>query len=915
MQTNKKIITIAITALLLISMLAAATPALAAIGTINLRNRDDTAPLTKADVGTIVTVTGNASFGGKVELFWDNLAGEAMNSTFAAGNGQFKVQFVVPAAVNGEHFVIVRDASGDIASTPLNVTAKISLSPNSGIPGDIITVTGTGFAADEAYTLTFGSTDVTPSGTPKSNSVGSFTATFTIPDSTAYGNYTVTATQAGPTPDVSDDATLRVGASIALTPNKGPVGTVVTVNGRGFRALDGTEIDITMAANTSTLVTLNDITLSSGTFTGQFIVPEIATGINDFHVVTANDGVTDSATANFNVTGVSGIIITPTSARPGETVTIEGGNFTAISGTEVKINFGEIIGAATFVTNSTGGFKGSFNVPMLPTDTYDVVAEDENGLYATLANYQVAITMISVSPGTGPSGSIVTVTGYGFNANVPFNVTFASLLVKTGTSTTATGAIPTSTTFRVPTISATTYSVTVTDDTGLTATVEFTVNATSQIVVAPTSAPKNAPITVTVTNFGSQTGLRFYISNSSWRQEITGLVTPSSGWSSIATNGTNSAGQPLGFFIGTFKIDSTNIALGTYTISVNNTQISGSSPLAANNLYATAVFTLGSPEFIVSTRASSYSQGDTISFKVQSSYGGNVNITILDPEGIPGFAYVTLSANPVNGYYVSVYSAGYDASGFKLPSDAPLGTWTWNATNAANLVSRGEFTVTPSISSTVTDISDKVTEINDNILTIKTETGTIKTTLEGINAKLVAIEGKIAIIDTTVGQIKVSITDLPSSVSSGIKTAIADGMATITTSIGEVKTKLTSLDASISSVSGDMATLKTSIGDMPTTLSAINTKVTSIEGNVATLTTDVGTLKGVVAEVKDGIATINTGVGTLTTNVASLQEPVKATNDNTSNMSTMIYVAVAFAIIAAIAAVASILLMRKKIAS
>lgn len=901
MQINKKIITAAITALLLLSMLAAATPAFAALDSATV-----TVPGT-GHVGEVIAiqgVVGAATSGGEVLVYWENQAGTPLNSTYALGNGAFEIKVTIPAAVAGNHYLVIKDKESSNVYAPLFVIEpEINLSASRGIPGEGITVTGTGFGPSKNVTLSF---DGTETNWAISNAVGGVTTSFTVP-SIAYGAYPVSAMD-----NVTNAAlpkTFTIGAVVTISPTQGPAGTIVTINGKGFiHSTTNTLLAILIGGVTpKNLTTMR--TAADGTFTGTFIVPSSLAVQSTRYVVSANDGVDTGATSgtgSFRVTGTTKIT-TVASAAPGTTITLTGQNFTAQPGTVVKIDFGVLSEYATFTTNANGAFSGSMTVPYLTVGTYTVTATDANGLTSALI-FKIAITSVAVTPSTAPSGTVVTVTGYGFTAGDTFNVTFAGVLVvptgivAAGTPTTVTA------TFVIPTINPNTYSVVVTDLSGLTAAAEFTVNATSTITLIPTSAPKDIAVTITATNFGAGNQLIFYIKNSTWSALLS--VTPAAGFVGTTTNAT-------GAYVGTFEVDPVahaSWALGTYTINASNINT------PVNTFNATVTFTLGVAAFDVTTRAATYRQGDTISFKAQSSYPGWVEVILLDPEGNPGYVEFYLDG-PINGYYVAWYYPSYYGDNFILPSDAPVGTWTWNAT-LGSLVTTGKFTVLKGFSDELTDIGKKLDNMNatlvavkDNVLTIKTDTGTIKTTLEAINAKLVAIDGKVATIDSNVGQIKASISDLPSSVSASVKTSIENGMATITTSIGEVKTKLTSLEASISSISGDVVTIKSSIGDITTTLTAINTKVISIEGNVATILTDVGTLQGVVTQIKNDVATINTGVGTITTNVASLQEPVKSANDNTSSMSTMIYVAVAFAIIAAIAAVASILLMRKKIAS
>ncbi len=907
----------AITALLVLSMFAAAVPAFAATDTFTATIVDPS-PATGA-VGTKVNLSViGASAGGQILVYWENTGGDAITNatTFASGAGTATIIVTIPEAAAGVHYLIVKDvAYGATTSAAFTISPKIVLSPSRGIPGDVVTVTGTGFGASKNVTASFNGVE---KGWGISSSTGGVTITFTVP-TVAYGTYAVTAADNATTPNIAPSVDFIVGASVTISPNSGPAGTIVTVTGRGFTNTAGLLVAITIGGVTpANLTTMR--TAADGTFTGTFVVPSSLAVSNSRYTVTATDsaatpisGSTSGLTGGFKVTGTTKIT-TVTSAAPGASINLSGVNFTAQAGTVVTIKFGLLDPYATFTTDANGAFSGILNVPYVTTGDYNIVATDANGLTYTITAFKVAITSLSVTPSTAPSGTLVTVNGYGFGASKTFNVTFAGVLVATGTVSATTPTVLTAT-FIIPTINPNTYSITAMDADGLTATTEFTVNATSTLTVNPSTSPKNIAVTITATNFGDASTLTFFIYNSTWSSALT--VTEAATYTAYTT-------KANGKFVGTFTISASNIALGAYTINASNTN----SP--ANRFNATVSFTLGSATLDVNTRASSYRQGDILSFKITSSYAADVTITIVDPEGVP--AIIPIDGDwfvQVGNVYVLSYAKdsnqayyGDQWATFTIPTDAPTGTWCWNTTEIQGLKRTGEFTVVSNIGSTIDTINTKLDSMNvtlvavkDNVLTIKTSTGTITTTLTALDAKIVAIQGKVATIETNIGTMQTSISSLPSSVSSSVQTSISNGMATISTSIGTVNTKLDSIDAVLGAVAGDVVTINTSVGDITTTLTAINAKVVSIEGDVATIQTDLGTLQGAVTELHGDVATIQTGVGTVQVDVSNLQPKVQAANDTTSSMSTMIYVAVAFAIIAAIAAVASILLMRKKIAS
>jgi hypothetical protein len=125
--------------------------------------------------------------------------------------GSSAVSFTIPALANGNHTVVVHDASFDsaTATTSLTVDAQLTLSPATGVAGTTDTITGTGFAADSAITATFDGSSVAVTG-GASDTSGSFAATYTVPN-LAPGAEAVVAT------DASSDAT---GTTYTITPRR-----------------------------------------------------------------------------------------------------------------------------------------------------------------------------------------------------------------------------------------------------------------------------------------------------------------------------------------------------------------------------------------------------------------------------------------------------------------------------------------------------------------------------------------------------------------------------------------------------------------------------------------------------------------------------------------------------------------------
>ncbi len=449
-----------------------------------------------------------------------------------------------------------------------------------------------------------------------------------------------------------------------------------------------------------------------------------------------------------------------------------------------------------------------------------------------------------------------------------------------------------------------TYNIVVTDNLGLSASAAFVVTATSTLTVVPATAPVGVTgVALKLTNFGASAAVSFFVANATSAYPLT--VTPGTGFVTLTTNAS-------GTLLGVFEVPL--LALGSYTIIANETS-------GAWN--ATAAFTVGSATLNLNTGATTYAQGNVVSWSIQSTFTTTFNILVSDPVGTP--ATITVSAGnfiPVGA--LQVYPVGM--ASLLLPSDAMTGTWAWNASvtvGTLTTVKSGTFTVTTvaaagnvtntdlynaitSVNRTVNAINASVVAINGNIATLSTNTGYILANVTTIRANITSIMGSIATVQTTLGQVQTTVNSINATI-----VAVNNGFATVQTSVGTLTTSLNSLGSTLTSVSGTVGTISTSVGSLTTSLSSIGTTVTGISGTVATIHTDLGTLTGTVTSIQGNVATIQTNLGTLQASVGDLKTSV----DNVpGQVNVPIWIAVVLALIAALAAIASLLLVRRKIA-
>ncbi len=352
---------------------------------------------TTGPIGTIVTTTGisfqNAS-NVTIRLASENYSQIMQQFELGTNQSEFSVNFIIPNVPDGNYQVIVENIGITTHVTFFEVTPKpptATLTPSSGVPGTPITVYGFDF--------------------PKSNENVTYnvklrvyisTSTFDLPGITqtdSQGNF-VLETEAGdymgnlfvvayPTPAesigarfVSVPCHFTVIPSLTLTPSSGPIGTNVTVTGRGLLA----EAYFRIKMNT-TWVTFNfeDGTssdyLSTGrknfAFEGTFTVPNLLPGSyivqtqqfypSDPSFITVNSV---NASATFTVTqpSIPEIWCSPNSGGPGAPITLKGDGFSASSYLNISYK-NPINSVSTLIdqiqTNSLGEFYHNMSAPDL----------------------------------------------------------------------------------------------------------------------------------------------------------------------------------------------------------------------------------------------------------------------------------------------------------------------------------------------------------------------------------------------------------------------------------------------------------------------------------------------------------------------------------------------------------------------
>ncbi|MFC2046811.1 IPT/TIG domain-containing protein [Chloroflexota bacterium] len=366
----------------------------------------------------------------------------------------------------------------------------VSVNLTSGVVGTMVTVSGTGFAGGQTYSVTFGyGSAFAQLVVPTTGIISTFfSASFSVP-SVPRGSYTI---QAITTPG-------NFSSLFTITPKTTVVGTTqgyiddqVTISGSGFNA--SSSVDIYFDTSIAGTVTAT----SSGAFnTATFTVPESSRGS---HTVRGKDA--SGYSSGFSFTTLQKIAINPISGAVGDQVTISGTGFTANSTIAFYMDNVRVSTDAT-TTNASGSFaNNTFAIPSSSQGSHTIEAEDGAG-YSSTATLSIG-QKLTITPTSGISGTTVTVTGSGFSTNASISVKYNGVPVTTNPATISADANGSFTgSFKIPAGLGGTYPVDVTDGTyNSSANFESTTDATiSQVTSAESPGHVGMELTINGTGF------------------------------------------------------------------------------------------------------------------------------------------------------------------------------------------------------------------------------------------------------------------------------------------------------------------------------------------------------------------------------------------------------------------------------
>ena len=298
-------------------------------------------------------------------------------TTSQSTDGEGKVNFMVlvPSGVNrGTQTVKVTGTEvGDStpsASASLKVgVLSLSAQPAMVVPGQQITIQGSGFVADDSFSsVMVGGISVPISPAVRASSAGDIVITVNVPspegNAIGSGKKSIVATATGSN-RVAEGSIEIPKASIALDPGTSRRGTTVNVSGSGFPS--GDLVQVKYENNNNTVTVAAGSADASGAVSIDFVVPSYAR-IGTKHEVEATSvgvyaGITAKAT---HETPGAMVSLSTDSIASGQSITVSGMNFPAFATVAVmEIGGVDVRPVPAPATSIDGDFESTVLVPQL----------------------------------------------------------------------------------------------------------------------------------------------------------------------------------------------------------------------------------------------------------------------------------------------------------------------------------------------------------------------------------------------------------------------------------------------------------------------------------------------------------------------------------------------------------------------
>jgi hypothetical protein len=559
--------------------------------------------------------------------------------------------------------------------------------------------------------------------------------------------------------------------TITLSPNTGPIGTLVTVNGTDFAPDETVQVRWNMsikgafiavgdgAQQTFSLVLCDSITADSETI---YLDGVIQTRNEDY-------------TINYT-TGVIAFVIPPNA------------NVVLTADYELGIHLAEAL------TDGDGNFTASFMVPESYAGLHTVYAFDETGNNATdIFEVEPQIVLSSTK---GPPEAWITVTGTGYAANENVSITASIFGYPGGGGFYEESSAPA-----------------VTDAHGTFAEA-IALPSSMNLFDALMSGYPAIPIVIWAEDDVGNYSISFYIAVLWCHSE------PSSIQVDVEVGEFYFPGEVITVYASTsvdgLPTDVDDLEFLAYYETLGPVSMSHFLPIVHvdTGLYAVTTTLMGDVDpgnylFEVWANKTTYWEGEVV--------GGPwwfdwlTHFHSVDPmiglawdefgNTYEGYWPVTIHGVGVESFIISPTFMGMNATLVRIEGD--IGTINTNI---------------GLIQLNLTAIDAELVSIRDDLAIINSTLGEIEVKLDDINATLVALDGAVATIETDIGNIETDIGNLQLAI-----TSIEGDTATINTTLGSIQGKITSIEGDTATIETDIGTVKTNVSDVKAAQGGLST--------------------------------------------------------------------------------------------
>lgn len=274
-------------------------------------------------VGTEVTICGYGFTANEANIPI-KFHGNQVKTATADAKGSWEASYIITNIPAGDYlFEVGPDREPDeecMMCMCFTVTPEIKVTPASGVSGQMIAVSGTGFASNEkAIKVVFDGEIAEEDISADAN--GSWSAEITVPRRGS-GPYIIDASGFSTWGRDVPDVTFTIGTGVSVAPASAQVGAEITVTGSGFAAWEG-GIEVTLD---NELLDTDTITVDRhGSWEASFVLPTSTYGP---HTVVAYGDITEAADVKqATLSTQAKIEITPLEGSPGDSVTVAGSGF------------------------------------------------------------------------------------------------------------------------------------------------------------------------------------------------------------------------------------------------------------------------------------------------------------------------------------------------------------------------------------------------------------------------------------------------------------------------------------------------------------------------------------------------------------------------------------------------------------